>query len=238
MWYTFFQKGNKIQNMFVEPIKIIFTSIWGFVSVIAGVIVILVIGWLIARIIRSLVARLLKVIHFEEISKRAGISDILIKGGIKYNLSELITAFFYWLIMLIAFITAINTLGLTVLSILADKVVNYIPNVISAIFVFCLGVFLAIFLGALTRTACANAGLSNAVRIGQLIQVVIVIVSIAIALEQLQIGKDIVLASFWILFGSIGLAVGLAFGLGCKDIASKYLAELIQDLKKKKGGLE
>jgi hypothetical protein len=219
--------------MFAESLKVIFSKILSFISTLAGVIVILVIGWFIARVIKELIARLLKAIHFEEISKRAGISDILTKGGIKHTSSELITAFFYWLIMLVVFTTAINTLGLTVLSTLAEKVVNYIPNVISAIFVFVIGVFLAMFLGAVVRTTCANAGLTNAARIGQLIQTVIVIVSIAIALEQLAIGKDIVLASFWIIFGSIGLGVALAFGLGCKDIASKYLAELIQELKKK-----
>ena len=56
--------------MFAESLKVIFLKILSFISTLAGVIVILVIGWFIARVIKELIARLLKAIHFEEISKR------------------------------------------------------------------------------------------------------------------------------------------------------------------------
>jgi uncharacterized protein YebE (UPF0316 family) len=84
------------------------------------------------------------------------------------------------------------------------------------------------------HTTASNAGISHVNALGKIVEVIIIVFAIAIALEQLNIGAKIIELIVGILLGSMGLAVGLAFGLGCKDIAARYTSEFIDKLKTKK----
>jgi putative Mn2+ efflux pump MntP len=134
---------------------------------------------------------------------------------------------------LVTFVVAINAIGLTVAADLLNRIVLYIPNVIAAVFILILGMFVATILKNIVRTAANNAGLAQSNLLGKAIEIVIMVFAIAIALEQLNIGAKIIELTISIILGAIGLGLALAFGLGCKDIAGKSLAEFIDKLKKK-----
>jgi hypothetical protein len=222
------------QVLLVEPAKNVIFQIGQFLVNVLLVIVILIGGWVISKLIRTLVIRALRTIRIDQISSRIELDDLLAKGGINYSLSELIGVICYWLALLVTFVVAINALGLTIAADLLNRVVLYIPNIIAAIFILILGMFVATLLRNIVQTAANNAGISQANLLSKIVDVVIIIFAIAIALEQLNIGAKIIELTTTIVLGSLGLGAALAFGLGCKDIAAKSVSELLNNIKSKK----
>ncbi|PIW68829.1 MAG: hypothetical protein COW10_00425, partial [Candidatus Omnitrophica bacterium CG12_big_fil_rev_8_21_14_0_65_42_8] len=216
----------------IEPVKAMLVRAATFLPTLIGILVILVIGWIVAAVLKNVVVKLLKIIQFDTASEKSGLSDVLRKGGIKNTLSELIGGLIYWIVMLLVFMAALNALGMTVVASLLDKVILYIPNVIAAIFIITLGIFFASVIGSIVMTASMNAGIKQSKLLSQVTQTVIVIFAAITTLEQLNIATAILSTTVTILLGAIGLAVAIAVGLGSKDIAGKLMQELLDNLKR------
>jgi putative Mn2+ efflux pump MntP len=138
------------------------------------------------------------------------------------------------LALLVTFVAAINAIGLTVAADLLNRIVLYIPNIIAAIFILILGMFVATLLSNIVRTAANNAGVAQSKLLGKVVEIAVAVFAIAITLEQLGIGAKVIELFITVILASIGLGLALAFGLGCKDIAAKFLNELIDNIKSKK----
>ena len=221
------------QIVLLEPARTVLAQISQFLVNALLVIIILLIGWLVSKVIRSLVTKALKTVKLNELSSRIELDKLLGKGGITYTLSDLIGVICYWLGILITFMVAVNSIGLTIAADLLNKVVLYIPNVIAALFILILGMFVSTLLKNIVQTAANNAGLSQGKLLSQVVETVVIAFAIFVGLEQLQIGIRITQLTISIILGSLGLGLALAFGLGCKDIAGKFIAELVEKLKKK-----
>ena len=221
------------QIVLLEPARTVLAQISQFLVNALLVIIILLIGWLVSKVIRSLVTKALKTVKLNELSSRIELDKLLGKGGITYTLSDLIGVICYWLGILITFMVAVNSIGLTIAADLLNKVVLYIPNVIAALFILILGMFVSTLLKNIVQTAANNAGLSQGKLLSQVVETVVIAFAIFVGLEQLQIGIRITQLTISIVLGSLGLGLALAFGLGCKDIAGKFIAELVEKLKKK-----
>jgi len=217
----------------VEPVKAMLVRAATFIPTLIGILVILVIGWIIAAVLKNVVIKLLKIIQFDAASEKSGLADVLRKGGIKNTLSELMGGLIYWLVMLLVFMAALNALGMTVVASLLDKVILYIPNVIAAIFIISLGIFFASIIGSIVMTTCMNAGMKQAKLMSQVTQTVIVIFATIMTLEQLNIATTILNTTITVLLGAVGLAFALAVGLGSKDLAGKLIQDLVEKLKGK-----
>ena len=217
----------------IDPVREMLSRVAVFLPTLIGVLVILIVGWIIAGILKSIVVKVLKLIQLDTASEKSGLGDVLRRGGIKQTVAELIGVLIYWLVMLLVFMTALNALGMTVAAALLDKVILYIPNVIAAIFIMALGIFFASMIGTIVRTASGNAGISQAKFLGQLTQVVIMVFTVVVTLEQLNIAATVLTFALNIILGSMGLAMALAVGIGSKDIAGKLMQELVDKIKGK-----
>jgi len=222
------------QVVLLEPAKIILSQISQFLVNVLLVVIILIIGWIIAKIIKTLVTKLLRAIKLDQLSDRIDLDNILAKGGISYSLSELIGVMCYWLALLITFVVAVNAIGLTVAADLLNRIVLYVPNIIAAVFILILGMFVATLLSNIVKTVANNAGVSQAKLLGKIAEVLVLIFAVVIAVEQLGIAARIISLSITVILASVGLGVALAFGLGCRDLAAKFISDLIENLKSKK----
>jgi len=217
----------------MTPVAEMLGRIAGFLPTLLGVLIILIVGWIIAGMLKSLVVKVLKLIQLDTASEKAGLGDVLRRGGIRQTLSELIGVLIYWLILLMVFMTALNALGMTVAASLLDKVILYIPNVIAAVFILALGIFFSSMIGTIVRTASSNAGITQAKFLGQLTQTLIMIFASIITLEQLNIASSVLNFAINIILASFGLALAIAVGLGSKDIAGKMIQDLVNKVKGK-----
>jgi hypothetical protein len=216
----------------VDPVKALTVKILGYIPAIAGAIIILVVGWLLAKLIEGIIIRVLKAIRLDNASDKAGISNVLAQGDIKMTLSELIGGVIYWLIILVVIATALGTLNLTIAAELVSKLVEYVPNILAAIFILVVGTFLANFVATIVRTAASNAGIATAKLLSKVTQTVLIVFAIIVAIEQLKIASALIVLAVNIILISIGLGIALAFGLGCKDIAKKSVEEFLASIKK------
>ncbi len=222
------------QVVLLEPARVVLAQIGQFLVSILLVLVILIIGWLISKLIKAIVTKGLRALKLDELSDSIELDKMLEKGGISYSLSELIGVICYWLALLVTFMVAINAVGLTVAADLLKQVVAYIPNVIAAIFILILGMFVATLLRNIVQTAANNAGLSQSKLLSKVVEVIVVLFAVFVALEQLRIGIRITELTMSIVLGSVVLGLALAFGLGCKDAAGRYVNEFIEKLRTKK----
>ena len=211
-------------------------NILGFLPTLISVILILIIGWMLATLVQKLITRFLKLARLDTVAEKVGISNILTKGDINYTLSEIIGVLVYWLMMLVVFLMAVNALQLTVAAELLNQVILYVPNVIASVFILVLGIFFASIIGNTVRTTAANAGIQQAMTLGQFTQVIIVVFTIMESLSQLKIDTSIIQLVIQAALAAVALGVGLAIGLGCKDMAAKYVGQLIDSFRSTGGG--
>lgn len=129
--------------------------------------------------------------------------------------------------MLVVILATLNSLKLTAASTLFNEIMLYIPNIIVAIVILILGIYLARLVSQILVTSLKNMQEKTAALIGRIAYYAIVVLTVFIILGQLSIAQTIVNSAFIILFGAICLAFGLAFGLGGKewaaDMVKKYL---------------
>ncbi|MFH0826786.1 MAG: hypothetical protein V1923_02690 [Candidatus Omnitrophota bacterium] len=224
---------NDWQTVLLDPARTVLSQIGQFLINILLVVIILIIGWMISKLVKTVITKTLRAIKVDELSDRIEFDQMLQKGGISYSLSELVAVICYWIALLVTFMVAINAVGLTIAADLLNKVVLYIPNVIAALFILILGMFFATLLRNIVKTAAINAGLSHAQLFSKLVEIIVVVFSIVIALEQLNIAIQITQVTLAIFLGAIGLGLALAFGLGCRDLAGRAVNDFIEKLKKK-----
>ncbi|HWO42989.1 MAG TPA: hypothetical protein VNO43_14410 [Candidatus Eisenbacteria bacterium] len=207
------------------------TKIGAFLPDLFAAVVIIVLGWVLCNVVKRIVVRLLKLCHFDVLAERAGITQMLQRGGIKQSASEIIGLLVFWFLFLIVIVATLETLNLSGATDTLNFIYLYIPKIVAALVMLILGVYFANFLETVTRTSCANAGLEQAASIGRAVYIGTVIFVVAGILEILEIASEIVIWAFILVFGAVCLALALAFGLGGRDVAARYLEKWLEQRK-------
>ena len=205
---------------------------------VGAAILILIGGWILARVLKLLAIRLLLAIHFDVAAEKAGLEDLFLRGKIRQSPVELLGELVYWMLMLAIFMAAVNTLGLQAASQLLNDLLLYFPRIFAAIFILVLGFFFANFVSGVVRVGAAHLQWIRADLLGQMVRYLIIVIVSAMALEELNIASEIVTAAFIILFGSACLALALAFGLGCKEMVGKFVSEQLEKSQKPREEIE
>lgn len=188
-----------------------------------AMITILIIGFIIAWIFKKIVFYFLRTIQFDRVSKQWGFGDILSKGGVTYSPANLLSRFFYWVIVLITLILGINALEVAATQNFIAQFFNYLPNLFAGILILVIGYLIALFLGQATLIAAVNAQMESAKLISRTVRWFIIILSLTMALYHLGIAVKVIIAAFTILFGGIVLALAIAFGWGGRELAKNFL---------------
>jgi hypothetical protein len=218
----------------LEPGKAVVARVAAFLPSLFGALLILLVGWVVAKFIRLLVFRFLLAVRFDLASEKAGVDDALIRADIRQSPAELLSGLVQWLVMLVVLMTAVNTLGLSSVSDLLNHILLYIPKVIAAVIALILGLFFANLLSGVIKTAAANAGLGETEALAAVARYAIVAFTVAVTLEELGIAAELVRSAFVILFGAVALAAALAFGLGCKDLARDWIVRYLDSTRTRK----
>lgn len=218
-------------DIFLASITSFWTQLAGFVPQLMAALLLLFLGWLVAKLIRAGIVKLLRVLQFDRLSERSGIEAFLKQGQLDVSLGGLLAGLVYWLIILIVIVTVSNSLGLHIVAELFNRVVLYIPNIIVAILILVLGAILSRFINRLIFAYLNNIGVQGALTISTIAEYAVLIFVFFVALEQLDIGRGLLTSAFIIGFGAVGLAFALAFGLGGRDWAAGVIARMTQKRK-------
>jgi hypothetical protein len=190
---------------------------------IAAVLVVVVVGVLLARVVRAALHYVLRLARFERLAQRVGMTDVLKRADVKASPTEILGTLVYWTLLVFTALVALGVLGIATSTTFA-AVGTMIPNVVIASAILILGLNVASFLAKLIQTAVVNAEIRqgrlirNAAHAGMGTLVVI------LAAKQLGVPDAILSTAFLIFFAGTCLAMALAVGLGSREWAGK-LAE-------------
>lgn len=210
---------NEIQDELSAHLNSLASSIPSIVHAL----IILIGGWLLAKIIQWIVFKLSHVLGIERVAKESGVQKFLERKGFKKGFSGLAANLFFWMIMLIILVRFFEIIGLDIVSNLLNQLAVFLPNVLLSLVIMIVGFYLAGFLSGLLSESLEDK-LSPEYRwISKLVFLGIAVLTVGIALSQFGIGELIIVNVVTIFFGAVGLAFGLAFGLGGKDWASRII---------------
>jgi hypothetical protein len=210
-------------NIYLEPVRAFLSQIGAFLPRLALAMAVLIAGWLAAKVARFTVVKGLRAINFNVLTERAGMDGFLKQGGMERDTTDIFGLLVYWLVIFAALVIACNGLGLTYITDLLGRVVLFVPKVIVALVILAFGAYFAAFVGGTVITYCRNVGIQDADLLGKLAQYAIVGFVVLIALDQINIGGDIIRQSFLIILGGVVLALALAFGIGGQHWAAGLL---------------
>lgn len=215
-------------DVFVASLTSFWTQLASFIPQLLGAIIALVLGWILAKLARSGIMRLLTLLKFDRATEKSGLESFMKHAELDLSVGSVIGNLVYWLIILVMIVTVANSLGLQMVADLFNKVVLYIPNVIVAILVLVFGAILARFLNRLVFAWLNNMEFDGALTVSTFSEYAMMVFVFFVAMEQLQIANELLTAAFIIAFGAVGLAFAIAFGLGARDWAAKVVERMVE----------
>jgi len=217
-------------DIFMASLNQFWLQLVNFVPKLLAVLVIIFVGWLVAKLVRSAVKRILTITQFDKFAQKSGLEAFMNSGNYNLTMSGIISQVMYWLVILLFVITGANSLEMTQVATLLQQLAGYLPHIIVAILVVVFGTLLARFVNRLVFAWLHSIKFTHALAVSTSAEYGIQIFSVFVALEQLGIGMQLIYSLFVIVFGAFFLALAIAFGLGGKD----WAARMIEDFERNK----
>ncbi len=188
--------------------------------------IILIIGWILAKIFRFIITLILRILHFDDFSDKSGFTRFLESGGLHNIPSTTIGNLLYWLILFISFTVAVNIFTTQSAFQLVDRLILYIPQALVAVFIFIIGVAFAVFLGKILKSAVVRAGVRE--NIAYFLQIllysIIAIFSLLLGLSILKVSEQVIAVIINNILKYTFLGLAIAFGLGGRYMAGDIIA--------------
>ena len=208
----------------VAAMTTLWSKIAGFIPNLFVALILGLLGFVVAKLLDTLMSKLLAKLGLDRLMAGTGLNKMLSRVGIQVPVSTLIGKIIYWFVLLIFLVSAAESLGLQRVSATLDVLALYLPKVFGAALVLLAGVLLAQLVSSLVRGAAEGVGLDYSAGLGRIAQGLVIIISISVAIGQLEVKTDLLNNVIAIVLISVGLAVALALGLGSREIAGQILA--------------
>ena len=183
---------------------------------------------IVAVLVRALLVRALRGLEFDQWAERTGLVA-LVGRPVAASPSNSLSQVVYWTILFMGLLVSLTALNATIPSRFALSVFEYIPNLLAGLMIFVVGTIAARFLARSVLIGAVNMGLQSARLLSLGVKWLVQLVAVAMTLDHLGIGRNVLLLAFGILFGGIVLAAALAVGLGARDAVKEALARQRHD---------
>jgi len=184
--------------------------------------VVILIGWLVAYVLKVLVRGILRVAQVEKMSEEAGTSRLLRRAELP-SMTELLGRAVFWVVWLGFIIVGISFLDIGSLQQQIADLIAVLPQIFVAFLILFVGLLAANFFSRAALLASVNAGLASAKLLSGVVRTVIIFLALSMALEQIGLGKQTMEIAFSIVFGALMLGLAIAFGLGGRHLAERLL---------------
>jgi small-conductance mechanosensitive channel len=222
--YSYF---SNLGDVTVASLQAVWYRFLQFLPNLIGAIIILIVGWVIASALGSLVRRLVERTGVDNVVERSGLNNRFNFSPKYHLLSRTIGALIKWFIIIATLIAVASALNLPQITDFLNQVVSYIPRAIVAVAILTIGILAADFVfNLISRTLTASQlPVRHQKTIASVAKYAIIVFSVMAALTQLNIVPQLI----EIAFGGIVLALALAFGLGGREEASRFLQRMRQE---------
>jgi F0F1-type ATP synthase assembly protein I len=207
--------GDSVQNAL--------DSFFAFLPRLLGFLIVLFIGWIIAKVVRTAVTKLLEKVGTDRALHSGTTGQYVDRVAPDTSPSRLIGALAFWFIFLGALAIAVSQLGIEALDNFIGAIAAYLPNIVAAVLIFVVAGAIAAAIGGLVARTMGDTPTGKVV--GSVIPVLVMAIATFMILNQLQIAPEIVTITYAALLGSAALAMALAFGLGGREVAGRMLED-------------
>ena len=208
----------------IDALVRIVTDIVSYLPSIVNGLLVLLVGYLVARAVRWLLRVSLRHLGIDPVAERSGVVTGLRRLGIRLIPSMLIAQIVFAFLLLTFMITAARLMQLEAVAVLLERLLAFLPNLIAALIVFLLGSNVARLAGLFVAGAAAGAGLNYARSLGRLIELLLSLFVVIIGLGVLGIDVGLLVTAIILVIAAFGLALGLGLGLGARAIVYQILA--------------
>lgn len=206
---------DKSFNLFIQRIGAHFPNILGSVLLV-------LVGWLLARLLRAAIIRVSG--RLDGLFRSQTRDDFLRRMGVERPASTLIGGIVFWLVFLVFFTAATETLGLPVLATWLSGVSYYLPRILVSALIILAGLFAAnLARDAIAATAGA-AGLAYSELLGRAVYVIVLLVAVVTGVDQLGIESRFLTLTITVVIAALIGGAALAFGLGSRTTVSNIIA--------------
>jgi len=226
---------ENFSELLLQPLENFWSGLAALLPNLLAMLIIIVGGLVVAWIVRVVLGKVLRMASFDVWCDRCGFTAILRKSDIRTSPSGVCASLVFWLLIIIFLMVGMSALQVETINTLNLRFFSYLPRVISAVIILLVGYAIAGFTSRAALIAAVNAGYPYARLVAQGVRLLIVIITFAMALEQLHIAPRIVMAAFSIIFGGIVLAIAIALGVGGVETARKMIEKGAEERKEPPG---
>jgi hypothetical protein len=198
-----------------------FASLVTYLPVVLTAIAVLLIGWLLAHLIRGLVRRALESMDwlFARLMPRsAGRSETLTRAT-----SRAVSTVVFWIILLVFAASALRILGGSLFEAWTVTLLAYLPRAMAGVIIIVVGFTAGTLLRHILEQASVGLGAGQSSLVGRLAQAVIVISCVVIGIDQLGVNVDFLIQLTTVTAAAVFGGIALVFALGTRQ----HLANLI-----------
>jgi len=221
-----------------EVISLSFRNLWvglvGFVPNLVVAIVVVLIGWGIGALFGRVVYQIIKALKVDEALRRAGVEDFLNRGGLSLNTGSFLGGLVRWFVILVFLIGAFEILRLSQVTAFLRDILDYLPQVIVAVLILIAAGMVADLMKRIVLSSAMTAEISSAGFLATVTKWVIWVFAILVAMSQLGIASGFVQTIFTGLVVALSLGLGLSFGLGGQEAASRLIEKVSKEISSKK----
>jgi mechanosensitive ion channel-like protein len=181
-------------------------------------------GWLIAYLVKVTVRSILKLIKFDRLSENAGASQLLNKAALP-SATEMLSRFVFWVTLLGFFLLGVSVLGIVGLQEQITRFFLFLPHLFVSILILFVGLLAAGFFSRATLLAAVNANMPSARLLSLAVRSIIIVFVLSVVFEELGLAEQTMVLAFGIAFGALMLGLAIAFGVGGRDLAQRFLEE-------------
>jgi len=202
-------------------------SVMQFVPQLVIAILVLVLGWIVGGLLGGAVRKLFKKIHLDTALDKAGVDELSAKAGYAFKPAQFAGDLVKWFVVLAVTIVALDILELTEVTVFMREVVlGYLPLVFAAVLILFAGLLIANLVKNLVTGMVRTGGSRSPEFFGKIAYYLVIAFAVMAALNQLKIADELVETLFMGIVFALALGAALAFGLGGKDAAGRYIDQL------------
>ena len=206
------------------------SRIFEYLPQVFGAIVIFVVGYFIANILRAIVKRMLNGIRFDR-SIHTSPAGNIINRAIN-SPTKFVGKLVFWFVWLGFISLAVSALNLPALTNLVNAIYGFVPSIIAAMVIFLVASAVSAGSSKFVQRVMGNTPTSKL--IAAVIPAITMSIAIFMILNELQIATDIVNITYTAIMGALGLGLALAFGLGGRTVASQILTQAYETSQRNK----
>lgn len=210
----------------------LWVGILDFVPGFIAAVIIFILGWVIGSVLGRVVSQFVKALKVDRVLESAGASDLLSKAGFRLDTGAFLGGLVRWFVILAFLIASLDVLKLNQVNEFLKEILLYLPNVIVAALILLVAAVIADAMQKVVVGSAKAADIENAHFLGGITRWAIWVFAIIVALSQLNIAQAFLFQLFTAFVWMLALAGGLAFGLGGKDTAARFIERLRGDISK------